>query len=108
MHVSHRDTRNAMKRRKPVAIAIRTRKRQQDAGKHQDFNFDETLATVYKRSAQLGADLRPHQESGKVRITQLAPAEISPRQFSVRPWGKMVPASSPLTASTVSSTPHVR
>jgi circadian clock protein KaiC len=45
------------------------------------FNFDETLSTVYKRSAQLGADLRPHVESGKVRITQLDPAEISPGQF---------------------------
>jgi circadian clock protein KaiC len=45
------------------------------------FNFDETLSTIYLRSAQIGADLRPHIKDGKVRITQLDPAEVSPGQF---------------------------
>ena len=45
------------------------------------FNFDETLSTVYRRSAQLGADLRAQVQSGMVRIGQLDPAELSPGQF---------------------------
>lgn len=45
------------------------------------FNFDETLSTIYLRSAQIGADLRPHVESRMVQITQLDPAEVSPGQF---------------------------
>ena len=45
------------------------------------FNFDETLSTIYLRSAQIGADLRPHIKQGLVRIKQLDPAEVSPGQF---------------------------
>ena len=45
------------------------------------FNFDETLATIYQRSAQLGTDLRRHVNSGLVKITQLDPAELSPGEF---------------------------
>lgn len=45
------------------------------------FNFDETLATIYRRSAQLGADLRTHVNSGLLRIVQLEPAELSPGEF---------------------------
>jgi circadian clock protein KaiC len=45
------------------------------------FNFDETLATIFRRSSQLGMDLRAEVDSGMVRISQLDPAEISPGQF---------------------------
>jgi circadian clock protein KaiC len=45
------------------------------------FNFDETLATIYRRSAQLGADLRAQVKSGMITIAQLDPAEVSPGQF---------------------------
>jgi len=45
------------------------------------FNFDETLATIYRRSSQLGGDLRALVASGAVKITQLDPAEVSPGQF---------------------------
>jgi circadian clock protein KaiC len=45
------------------------------------FNFDETLATIYQRSAQLGTDLRTCVNSGLVKITQLDPAELSPGEF---------------------------
>ncbi len=45
------------------------------------FNFDETLATIYRRTSQLGADLRGYVDSGMVKITQLDPAEVSPGQF---------------------------
>jgi circadian clock protein KaiC len=45
------------------------------------FNFDETLSTIYLRSAHIGADVRPHIESGMLQITQLDPSELSPGQF---------------------------
>ena len=45
------------------------------------FNFDETLATVYRRSEQIGGDLRAMVNSGAINITQLDPAELSPGQF---------------------------
>ena len=45
------------------------------------FNFDETLSTIYVRAAQMGSDLRRHTDAGRVRITQLDPAEVSPGQF---------------------------
>jgi circadian clock protein KaiC len=45
------------------------------------FNFDETLSTIYLRSAQMGADVRPHIKAGMLQITQLDPAEVSPGQF---------------------------
>lgn len=45
------------------------------------FNFDETLATIYRRSDQLGGDLRNMVERGLVSISQLDPAELSPGQF---------------------------
>jgi circadian clock protein KaiC len=45
------------------------------------FNFDETLATIYRRAAALGADLRVHIKSGMIDIVQLEPAELSPGEF---------------------------
>jgi circadian clock protein KaiC len=45
------------------------------------FNFDETLATIYQRTTQLGSDLRSHVDSGRILLTQLDPAELSPGEF---------------------------
>jgi circadian clock protein KaiC len=44
--------------------------------------FDEGLATVMARSAMLGMDLRPHVEAGRLTITQIDPAEVSPGEFA--------------------------
>ena len=44
-------------------------------------NFDETLSTIYQRSAKIGIDLRGDVKSGAIKITQLDPAELSPGQF---------------------------
>lgn len=42
------------------------------------FAFDENVTTLLHRSAGLGMDLRPLQEQGRVSISQLDPAELSP------------------------------
>ncbi|WP_407519117.1 ATPase domain-containing protein [Methylobacterium oryzisoli] len=44
--------------------------------------FDEGLATLLVRSAKLGMDLAPHIEGGRLTITQIDPAELSPGEFS--------------------------
>lgn len=44
--------------------------------------FDEGLATVITRSTLLGMDLRPHIEAGRLTITQIDPAELSPGEFA--------------------------
>jgi circadian clock protein KaiC len=44
--------------------------------------FDEGLATLLSRAAILGMDLSPHLESGRLTITQIDPAELSPGEFS--------------------------
>ncbi|MFB0492090.1 circadian clock protein KaiC [Methylobacterium sp. OAE515] len=44
--------------------------------------FDEGLATLLARSAMLGMDLAPHVEAGRLTITQIDPAELSPGEFS--------------------------
>jgi circadian clock protein KaiC len=46
------------------------------------FTFDENLATLDARSAGLGMDLRKHRESGRVRVQQVDPAELSPGEFA--------------------------
>ncbi|HEX5660624.1 MAG TPA: ATPase domain-containing protein [Polyangiales bacterium] len=45
------------------------------------FCFDEGLEMVYRRSMGLGIDLRPHVESGRLRLQQIDPAELSPGEF---------------------------
>lgn len=45
------------------------------------FNFDETLASIYQRSDQLGVNLRAHVKTGMVKMAQLDPAELSPGEF---------------------------
>ena len=44
--------------------------------------FDEGLATLLARSATLGMDLSPHIAAGRLTITQIDPAELSPGEFS--------------------------
>jgi circadian clock protein KaiC len=48
------------------------------------FTFDESLTTLYARSAGLGMDLRGHVEAGRVRVHQVDPAEMSPGEFAHR------------------------
>lgn len=46
------------------------------------FTFDETRALFLKRAALVGSNLAQHLESGRVRVQQVDPAEISPGEFS--------------------------
>jgi circadian clock protein KaiC len=45
------------------------------------FAFDEGRATLLARSEALGMDLRPHLHSGRITVTQVDPAELSPGEF---------------------------
>lgn len=45
------------------------------------FTFDETLTTFLHRSAGLGIDIAGHVKSGRIRLFQLDPAEITPGEF---------------------------
>lgn len=44
--------------------------------------FDEGLGTLIARAALLGMDLRPHLDSGRLTLTQIDPAELSPGEFA--------------------------
>lgn len=46
------------------------------------FLFDESLGTLLARSAALGMDLHPHLRSGRLTITRVNPAELSPGEFA--------------------------
>lgn len=46
------------------------------------FLFDEGLATLVTRCAALGLDIRPYVETGQLTLHQVAPAEISPGEFT--------------------------
>lgn len=46
------------------------------------FSFDEGLDMVHRRSSSLGMALWPHVESGRVRLQQVDPAELSPGEFA--------------------------
>lgn len=48
------------------------------------FAFDEGLGTVFARSASLGMPLQAHVDSGRIRIQQIDPAEMSPGEFAHR------------------------
>ena len=48
------------------------------------YAFDETREVLLDRSKGLGIDLRPHVETGKVRVEQIDPAELSPGEFVQR------------------------
>ena len=43
--------------------------------------FDETKATLCERAADMHVDLRPHMESGKLKIEQMDPAQVSPGEL---------------------------
>lgn len=45
------------------------------------FLFEEHSRTLLLRSAGLGFDLTPHIESGRIRIRQVDPGELSPGEF---------------------------
>jgi circadian clock protein KaiC len=45
------------------------------------FLFEETIATLIQRASGLGMDLEQHIRSGKIKITHLDPAEMSPGEF---------------------------
>jgi circadian clock protein KaiC len=45
------------------------------------FLFEESLAVLFERSRGLGMDLRPHVESGRIRIQTVDPAELAPNEF---------------------------
>jgi circadian clock protein KaiC len=45
------------------------------------FIFDESLGTLYARTAAIGMKLVEHVESGRVHIHQVDPAEIPPGEF---------------------------
>jgi circadian clock protein KaiC len=46
------------------------------------FLFDEGLATLLTRCAALGLDIQPYVASGQLTLHQVAPAEISPGEFT--------------------------
>jgi circadian clock protein KaiC len=46
--------------------------------------FDETIATLSERAAALGLELAPHIQSGKLKILQMDPAQISPGELAFR------------------------
>jgi len=48
------------------------------------FVFDETLGTLTARADSLGMVIQPLLESGRLRITQIDPAEISPGELTDR------------------------
>ena len=43
--------------------------------------FDETTATLCGRAVEMGVDIRQHTESGKLRIEQMDPAQVSPGEL---------------------------
>jgi circadian clock protein KaiC len=45
------------------------------------FIFEETVNTLMRRAKGLGMDLMPHKKSGRIRISHLDPAEVSPGEF---------------------------
>jgi circadian clock protein KaiC len=44
--------------------------------------FDESVATLSERAAELGIDFAPHLQSGRLQIRQMDPAQISPGQLA--------------------------
>lgn len=45
------------------------------------FIFEETLDTLMGRARGLGMDLLPHVRSGRIKLSHLDPAEVSPGEF---------------------------
>lgn len=54
-----------------------------DRGEHSViFAFDENTKTLQTRTTSLGMDIEPHLKSGRIRIQQMDPAEVSAGEFS--------------------------
>ncbi|MGZ3341284.1 MAG: ATPase domain-containing protein [Reyranella sp.] len=53
-----------------------------DGGKAAMFIFDEELGLLFERAKPLGFDLAAMRDGGRLRITQLDAAELSPGEFS--------------------------
>ncbi|MGE0171368.1 MAG: ATPase domain-containing protein [Oligoflexales bacterium] len=45
------------------------------------FSFDETTATLLRRSQRLGIGLKPHIDAGRIKLMQIDPAEMVPGEF---------------------------
>lgn len=45
------------------------------------FLFDESLATMLRRSKSIGMDLEKHVDSGRISLQQIDPAEVPPGEF---------------------------
>jgi circadian clock protein KaiC len=48
------------------------------------YTFDENPPTLLQRAAAIGANLYPHVESGRVKVQQVDPAELTPGEFIYR------------------------
>ncbi|MET0270811.1 MAG: ATPase domain-containing protein, partial [Sphingomonas sp.] len=48
------------------------------------YQFDERIGTLMARSAAFNLDLQDHVDSGRLRIEQINPAELSPGEFAQR------------------------
>jgi circadian clock protein KaiC len=46
--------------------------------------FDETVATLCERAADMNLDFAPHMQSGRLRLLQMDPAQISPGELASR------------------------
>jgi circadian clock protein KaiC len=56
-----------------------------EEGKHSSlFIFDESTNTLFSRLRGLGVDLKRHADEGRVAVTQVDPAELSPGEFAHR------------------------
>ena len=45
------------------------------------FIFDESANTLFSRMAGLGVDLRKHVDTGRITVTEVDPAQLTPGQF---------------------------
>jgi circadian clock protein KaiC len=61
-----------------VQFALQAAKRGQTASM---FLFDESISTLCTRCEGMGMDLRPHLQSGLVRLRQIDPGEMSPGEL---------------------------
>jgi len=46
------------------------------------FVFDESRSTLFKRASGMGLDVKKHYDSGRIRLQQVDPAELSPGEFA--------------------------
>ena len=66
-------------------LAIKFAQAQAERGEKALFySFDETRGTLLARARQLGIDIEPHVKSGRIKLEQIDPAEISPGELAHR------------------------